>query len=319
MVEGGAWRAAKPFTGHAGFKISALYSLSPNARWQDIVKEFLLAKGDALLLQTWTNVVLGDTWEQAGETVDSSSLIRRVENYTPQNVPLPVSVLTAGIDVQENRIEAQCIGWGPREESWVLDYQIFHGSPAEPKVWAEIDRWLYGKYIREDGTVLTIKAAGIDTGGHFGAAVYGFCRQRVGRNIYPIKGVKLGRIWPRVAKRNKASELIYNIGTSQAKDILYAHLRMDGKGGPGFVHFCAGACDDEYFRQLTSETCQTVRVKGRETRNWLVKSNTRNEVLDCFVYALSVFKSFPRSDSMMTPPRPQIVDASGEIIESKIR
>jgi phage terminase large subunit GpA-like protein len=310
MLSLGEWRATKPSLGHAGFFIWTAYSLSANATWRQIAEEHIAAKEDILLRKTFTNTTLGETWEESGESVDSNSLIRRIENYDGATVPLPVTTLTFGTDVQDNRLETIVLGWGPKEECWVIDYKIFHGSPGEgPQVWGDLDHFLYGEYIREDGQKLRIRAGAIDTGGHFGSAVYDFCKKRIGRSIFPIKGIENGRVWPRVAKRNKNNELIYNVGTSQAKDILYAHLRMDKMGGPGFIHFPAGVCDEDFFKQLTSETCQTVWKAGRSSRKWILKKNQRNEVLDCMVYAFAAYKSLPHSDSMMQPPKPVYVDA----------
>jgi phage terminase large subunit GpA-like protein len=54
MIAAGEWRAERPFTGHAGFHIWTAYSLFPNATWADIVREFLAARADPILLRTWT-------------------------------------------------------------------------------------------------------------------------------------------------------------------------------------------------------------------------------------------------------------------------
>ena len=35
---------------------------------------FLAAKGDPVLLKDWTNTVLGQTWQEQGETVDHELL-----------------------------------------------------------------------------------------------------------------------------------------------------------------------------------------------------------------------------------------------------
>ena len=47
---------------HAGFHIWAAYSYSPNARWADLVAEFLEAKSNPEALRVWINTTLGETF-----------------------------------------------------------------------------------------------------------------------------------------------------------------------------------------------------------------------------------------------------------------
>ena len=114
-VAKGQWVATNPeVIGVAGFHIPGL--LSPWVALADIVQEFLMSKNDPALLQVWTNTVLGEPFEPAQETVEGSSLLRRGENYGPQSIPDAVKLLTAGVDVQGDRIEVQIMGFGAFEE-----------------------------------------------------------------------------------------------------------------------------------------------------------------------------------------------------------
>ena len=115
--------------GVAGFHITGL--LSPWVTLADIVQEFLMSKNDAALLQVWTNTVLGEPFEPAQETVEGSSLLRRGENYGPQSIPDAVKLLTAGVDVQGDRIEVQILGFGAFEETWAVRYEVLPGDPAQ--------------------------------------------------------------------------------------------------------------------------------------------------------------------------------------------
>jgi terminase, large subunit len=53
MIEAGKWIAEKPFAGVAGFHISTLYSPFSNASWSALVREFLVACKDEVLLRTF--------------------------------------------------------------------------------------------------------------------------------------------------------------------------------------------------------------------------------------------------------------------------
>ena len=57
----------------------------------------------------------------------------RREEY---DFPVPDGlVLTAGIDVQGDRIEMEVVSWsGEDEESWNIDYIVLPGDPSHPDV-----------------------------------------------------------------------------------------------------------------------------------------------------------------------------------------
>src|SRR5262249_6144474 len=63
----GQWVAEAPGAPVVGFHVSGL--MSPWLTLEMIVREFLRAQDDPYLLQTWTNVMMGEPWEEAKETV----------------------------------------------------------------------------------------------------------------------------------------------------------------------------------------------------------------------------------------------------------
>ena len=294
MVDAGAWVAGAPSKGHAGFHIWAAYSLFPNAAWRYLVEEFLRVHKDPSLLQTFVNLVLGETWDEPAERVDTNSLLNRAETYDALTLPQGAVVVTAGVDVQDDRLEIQVIAWGAGEESWPCLYEVLHGDPAQPKVWDELDGILNETFQSDNGQRLKIRAACIDTGGHHGERVYAFCKTRRMRRVFPIKGVQGPRpVWPKRASRGKANETLFAIGVDTAKDAIYGRLRIQ-KPGPGYVHFPADdAFNDDYFAQLTVERVLTRYRQGRPYRVWDCPKGKRNEALDTFVYALAALKSLP--------------------------
>lgn len=297
MIDAGEWIPGRPSAGHAGFHIWAGYSLFENAAWRFLVEEFLRVRSDPSLLQTFVNLVLGETWEEQGETVAANSLIARREVYGPEALPDAVVALTAGIDVQDDRLEVQIVGWGAKEESWPAAYEVLHGDPAQATVWQELDALLLATHGVEDGRVLRIRSACIDTGGHHAERVYAFCRSRRGRRVFPTKGAPGARaIWPKNASRAgaKGADQVFIIGVDTAKDAIYGRLRIKTPG-PGFIHFPAGeAFDDSYFAQLTAESVVTRYREGRPYRVWVLPKGRRNEALDTMVLALAAMKALPR-------------------------
>jgi phage terminase large subunit GpA-like protein len=284
-VARGRWVATNPGAiGVAGFHITGL--LSPWVTLADIVQEFLMSKTDPALLQVWTNTVLGEPFEPAQETVEGSSLLRRGENYGPQSIPDGVKLLTAGVDVQGDRIEVQILGFGAFEEMWAVRYEVLPGDPAQRQVWDLLSNVLTESYRTDAGRELRVRATCADSGGHHQHQVLSYCRLR--RGVLPIKGIAGPRpVWPARSSRTRTSAQIFMIGVDTGKDVVYGRLRIP-KPGPGYIHFpIGGAFDAEYFAQLTSEAVQTRYKEGRPYRVWVLPDGRRNESLDTAVYALA--------------------------------
>ena len=47
--------------------------------------------------------------------------------------------LTAGVDVQKDRIEVEVVAWGRGKESWSVDYRVIEGDTARADVWLKLD------------------------------------------------------------------------------------------------------------------------------------------------------------------------------------
>ena len=112
MIRNGRWVITRPWIERtAGFHINELYS--PWSTWGSIVENFLEAKKRPETLRVWVNTSLGETWEEEGITVDDAALGGRREDYGIGD-PLPegILLLTAGVDVQGDRIEATAWGFG---------------------------------------------------------------------------------------------------------------------------------------------------------------------------------------------------------------
>jgi terminase, large subunit len=289
MVAKGQWIAAKPFKGHAGFHIWAAYSLFPNACWSNLVAEWLRVKNDPLARQTFINLVLGNPYEDRGDkALAEGRLASRCEVW-PAEVPDGVAVVTVGADVQDDRVEIEVIGWGRNEESWSIAHHVIEGDPEEAKLWDGVDAYLKRIWHRADGRGFEVMAACVDSGGHHTQRVYEFCKARIGRRIYAIKGesARNGQrspVWPtkRPSSRNKASYRPVILGVNAAKDTIRARLHLD-HAGAGYMHFPVDR-DINYFAQLTSERLVSKLTHGQKYRVWELPPGRANEALDCRVY-----------------------------------
>ena len=286
MLAEGEWIATQPFDGIAGFHISELYS--PWVKWSELVRSFFKAKRSPETFKTWVNTSLGETWEEGGETVEADMLLKRKESWGTE-APEEVVVVTAGVDVQNDRVEIETKGWGVGEESWSLDYKVIYGDPAQEQLWQELDAYLQRPVKSKTGVYLNIACACIDSGGHHTQAVYEFCRTRAMRGIFAIKGLSLAAkpLVGRPSRNNRHKLRLYPLGVDTAKEVIYGRLRIT-EPGAGYYHFPVER-DKEYFEQLTAEKQVTRYHKGTARREW-VKTRSRNEVLDCNVYALAALK-----------------------------
>jgi phage terminase large subunit GpA-like protein len=256
--------------------LSALYS--PWVKLAELATMFLEAKDHPEQLKAFVNLTLGETWEERGEQIDEGSLLARRESYGPE-LPAGVCVLTAGIDVQDDRLEVEFVGWGKAEESWGLEYRVIRGDPSTGAPWRDLDQLLLARRTRVDGLALGVAATCIDSGGHFSQAVYAFARERYGRRVSATKGIGGSRpIWPRSASRKNVGKVpLFLIGVDSAKELIYARLRI-AKPGPAYLHF-PDSYDETWFEQLTAEKIVTKYHRGFAYRQW-VKVRPRNEALD---------------------------------------
>jgi phage terminase large subunit GpA-like protein len=287
-ISRGEWRATAKFTGKAGFHLSEIYS--PWVPLAKMVRGFLDSKSNPEMLKTWVNTSLGESWEDPGDTVDYHALYVRRERYDAQ-VPDGALLLTAGIDVQRDRLEVEVVGWGEGEESWNVDYRIIPGDTTLDEVWNDLENVLAATYEHETGTAMQITSAVIDSGDQT-TRVYDYVTQSRHPRLFAGKGVPgAGRPVAKVSRatsgRKRRQVDLYQIGVDDAKATIFARLQMR-EPGPGYCHFPLER-DPEYFDQLTAEKLVTRYYKGFPRREW-VKTRPRNEVLDCRVYAFAALK-----------------------------
>jgi phage terminase large subunit GpA-like protein len=193
-----------------------------------------------------------------------------------------VALITAGVDVQADRLEMEIVGWGRDEESWSIAYHVIPGDVTRNEVWDHLEGLLLAEYLHASGLPMRIVATCIDCG-FKDATVLRFTRDRYNRRVYAIKG-RAGEspIWPRKPSRKNQTPF-FMIGVDAAKAAIYDRLKI-GKPGPGHCHFPMGR-DLEYFEQLTAEKKYTRYHNGFPKQEWRKPANARNEALDARNYA----------------------------------
>ena len=295
MLQNGQWVAAYPEKTNEeviGFHLSSLYSPYGWQSWTDIAAQFLEAKDKPVRLKVFVNTVLGEAWAERGEAPEYKNLHNRREGYSLNSVPDDVCFLTAGVDVQKDRLELEIVGWCKDKRSYSVDYRVINGDTAMVEVWdklAEVvdERWTCGN--RD----LPLRMMAVDSG-YNTSHVYSFCRRFSADRVVPIKGKdNLGMVFSspqRVDVTRSGKKVgkvgLYNVGVSFLKSELYSWLRLE-KDGNGVAPACYchfPQYDEHYFRGLTAEEHVKKVVRGYPRYEWQKKYD-RNEPLDCRLYA----------------------------------
>ncbi|MDX2440320.1 MAG: phage terminase large subunit family protein [Desulfobacterales bacterium] len=281
---------------HVGFdELWAAYSTF--LTWPQLISEYLKAveeskTGVTSKLKTFVNTRLGQEWEEdQGEKLDPNSLYQRREHYVAE-LPEGVLYLTAGVDTQDDRFEYSVKGWGVGEECWDIDYVRLYGDLSRLDIWNVLADKLRKTYTRFDGIELSIGTICHDSGGHFTDEVYEFSKKHGLNWVIPIKGAsqpgKPIATFPR--KRNKKGVYLTEVGTDNAKSIIYQRLNIL-EPGPGYCHWpISDKFDETHFEQLTVEKKILSYSRGKRVFVWVLPSGRRNEPLDCAVYALAALR-----------------------------
>jgi len=295
-IRQGYWEASAEFRGTRGFWLWEAYS--PWSSCLRIANGWLAAQGRPEQLKAFVNTTLGRTWRETGEAPDEEKLLSRCEDYHLGKVPSGGLFLTAGADVQADRIEVQVVAWGRGKESWLVDYQILLGDTArlDSPAWVGLTGVLNRSYPHEGGATLGLQMMAVDSG-YQAQTVYSWARQQGATRVLVIKGEDKGigllglpvaAETTRKGKRMKRGFRVWPLNVSMAKAELYGWLRQErpaaGEGyPPGWCHFPL-TTPLEWFRQLTAEQYVFRIHKGFRKGEW-VKVRERNEALDTRNYA----------------------------------
>lgn len=269
----------------ASFWVSGL--ASPFVTFGQRAHKFLAAvrAGDRDEQQTAINAGFGELWAPAGgEAPEALEVARLRMPYHMGDLPDGAVVLTAGIDVQKNRLVYVIRGWGPRSTSWLIQHGELWGNTADTQVWDDLD-----DLLEQPINDLRIRLAVIDSGFRPNKTdagpehtVYEFCRRHQ-RNTMPSKGfetlsspviVSKIEVSPSGGKAKYGLELL-RINTDWCKLWVHERIRWP-QDQPGAFHLPEDV-NDEYCKQLVSES----RLKKPSGRATWVRKRKDNHALDC--------------------------------------
>lgn len=296
---GAEWVPENPdVTDVRGYHLNSLYSPIGWFSWAEIVDKWLKAKKILSELKEFVNTVLGETWVEDSDAPDWEVLYRKRETYRLNVAPEGVLFITAGVDIQRDRIEVEILGWGRNFETWSIDYRVFPGDTSQDEVWKRLwalrdEKW---KSAHPDGGEFKLSQMAVDSSDQT-AIVYNQVRLQADSRIMAVKGMSdtfmqiVGS--PKVVDIDFNGKTIYRgvqfwpVGVSMIKTELYGWLRQLpplNEGDPYPTGYCHHPeYSEDYFKQITAEKKVRKVVGGRSTVVWQ-KVYERNEALDTRVY-----------------------------------
>jgi phage terminase large subunit GpA-like protein len=289
MLTHGKWIKQQPDSNIAGFHLSSLYSPVGWKTWESCVIDFLKYKktGNIHVLKTFTNTVLGESFELPNESLKIDKLVKRRSKLLINNTTVPDDclLLVAGADTQDDRVEITTFGFGLNERVYVINHTVVMGIPDNRETWKRVRKVLEKQY-KNKYMSLKVQCTALDSQGHYTDNVYDFCKENADIRIMAIGGSSIaGKPIITRPTKNKVGAYLFQIGTDTAKELIYSKLRIDDPKQAGYINFDE-KLTDEYFLQLTSEKRVTRYIKGLPRKEWK-KTRDRNEGLDCFVYGLA--------------------------------
>jgi len=282
MLRRGQWKAENTPRGRIrsiGFHLNSIYS--PWLTFGDVAAKFISVKDVQEDLMNFINSWLAEPWEEKAATMDRDSVMEKQTESPEGLVPEWAQMLTAGVDVQENRMYWVVRAWGARMTS----QNIAHGVV---ETWGALEQIMNRRWPDPQGELRwQVNFCAVDSG-YDTETVYEFCLMNQ-EWAAPVKGASN----PMMQRYRKSSidnpgskthgQALYIVDTDQYKNMIAGRLcRPIGIGGY-MVH---SDCDLDYASQLTAEHKIRTRKGNREIDTWVKKiSNAQNHYLDAEVYA----------------------------------
>ncbi|MCE3037499.1 phage terminase large subunit family protein [Helicobacter sp. faydin-H20] len=281
-VSKGRWEREKE-SKKVGFFLNAIYS--PFFKMSEIVKDFLESKDNINKMQVFKNTILAESFEPPSIKLEDVELYKRREDYKPTELPDDIIFITAGVDIQGDRIEIEFKGFGLGYENWGVEHVRLMGNTDESAVWERCYRELKKPFYTKTGRKMISSVCLIDSGDK-AQRVYSFVK--LDKRFFATKGASESE--KKKDFINKPKEIqkgvkLYSIGTYAGKSELLRLLRIKDIGA-GYCHYPM-SYDMDYFQELTAEKLTKTKTKSGYYTYSFQKVRERNEALDLSVLCLA--------------------------------
>lgn len=267
-----------PATDAASFWVSGL--CSPWQTFGQRARDWLRAarSADQDKARTIINTRFGELFAERGDAPEASAVGALRGEYLSDEMPDGSLVVTAGVDVQKDRLVYAVRAWGARSTSWLIRHGEMWGETDRMEVWNDLS-----ELLEMDWSGKRIRLMLVDSGFR-PDPVYSFARRHQGR-VLPSKGhdgrdkpVSISKL--DVTPQGKASRRgihLAHVDASYFKSFIHGRIAWP-TDQPGAWHLPADATDD-YCEQITAES-RVVKPSGAVV--W-VRSSKANHYLDCEV------------------------------------
>ena len=258
--------------------------------WQQVVEEWQDAQGDINKIQSFMNNVVAKVWDIKHKGTITHEII---DGMVPHSDLSAVVAVTAGVDIQDDRIEVQYAGFDQDNNIYVLGYDIIHGDMDSNEPYLDMGQRVIDARFRCGDTSMRVAVACIDTQGHHTKTVHEFLRfNRSNKSIRFVgvngNGMADYEISDKPsANKDVAGSEFYNVGTNVLKYKIYSGIRNYDRERGGFRIAEGANLPKQYAKQITAEKMQVRRLKGVDKIVFTNDSQRRNEALDTLVYCLA--------------------------------
>ena len=262
--------------------------------------------------------------EDLGEKVPYTYLMARFERYCERgkerefNCPDPVQFITGWWDLQENYIQGMYVGWGYKEECWVLKSIMKMGDPRTTNVMDIIDHMRRYEFRKPNGSTMRARLTGIDSGWQPHLA-YDMSVKLGKARVIPTKGAKEylspNINHPDTPKSNCSHTFMTNVGKHQMTNLYYGRMKVQD-AGPAYIHLPKpdpggitdrSYNDESYLDQedlvdehgipfsngMSEEICKQMVSEVEILKGGRLiyqKTRPRNEGLDCMIGNMAMVK-----------------------------
>ena len=166
------WHPLKPeITEVFGFIFSELMSPFPASNFVELAKaqikaEIELNKGNPAPMKSFTNNKKGMPYASGVSYMEIDTMKGFRKNYPEHVCPMEAMVITAGVDVQDNRFAIIIRGWGRNGNSWLVTWKEIFGDVKniDDKVWQELaNETIFKEIPHASGKTIRVSGLTIDS------------------------------------------------------------------------------------------------------------------------------------------------------------
>jgi phage terminase large subunit GpA-like protein len=299
LIENGEWVATAK--GEKGVRSYHLNELASKFSTMESVARQAEAAKTPLQRQVFHNTALAEVFDAGTEVELTASELQQRAEPIASPYAANMQLVTAGVDVQSNRLECLFLGHHADATYTVLNHLKLMGDTSGNEVWQALDVALGTVFPLANGKSLNVMATAVDSG--FNAdqvTAFVNAQRRKSRACFAVKG-RSGFDQPALkwGGRLKGVLKLLLVGVDAVKLTVQKRLAMQTVG-PGFIRL-PDHLPPEFFEGIAAEELRVKIVKGAPRFEYH-RTYRFNEPIDCLTYATAIAEMVPKQ--ALTPPTP---------------